>query len=413
MATVDENPYIPHTPFAKQAEFLALECEEAFYGGAAGPGKSDGLLMAALQFIEVPGYAALFLMGSYTDLSLPNAPMDRAQDWLEGTAAHWHDKQKTWEFPSSATLTFGYLEHEADKYRYKGPEFQCVCFDEVAQRTLTQYLYLFSRIRRLKGSQIPLRMRSASNPEGPGYDWTKERFVDPGSAEIPFIRATLDDNPYIDREEYIKSLMHLDPITRARLLAGDWTVRPSGKKFKRHWFGIVDDAPADGRRVRYWDLAATEAKEGKDPDWTAGVLVAQMDGQFWVVDVVRERTTPGGVEALIKQTAELDGLGIPVWMEQEPGSAGVNTIDYYRRHVLAGRDFHADKTTGDKLLRMNPVSSAAEAGNVKLLRGNWNQAFLEEAESIGLSGGHDDQLDATAGAVAALTQGALTSVEIW
>lgn len=85
-------------------------------------------------------------------------------------------------------------------------------------------------------------------------------------------------------------------------------------------------------------------------------------------------------------------------MEQEPGSGGVNTIDHYRREVLSGYDFRADKVTGSKMERARPLSAAAEAGNVQLVHGAWNEGFLDELCAFP-EGGHDDQVDATAGAL--------------
>jgi phage terminase large subunit-like protein len=114
--------YIPHRPTAKQAAFLLLPHREAFFGGAAGSGKTDALLMAALQYVDVPGYAAMLFRRTYADLALPGALMDRAAEWLHPTDAHWNGTTKTWHFPSGASLSFGYLETEKDKYRYQGME---------------------------------------------------------------------------------------------------------------------------------------------------------------------------------------------------------------------------------------------------------------------------------------------------
>jgi hypothetical protein len=135
--------YIPHRPTFKQMAFLILPQIEALYGGQPAGGKSDALLMGALQYADVPGYAALLLRRTYADLSLPGALMDRAHSWLGGTDARWHEQSKTWTFPSGATLNFGYLETENDKYRYRGPEFQFIGFDELTNFTETQYLFLF------------------------------------------------------------------------------------------------------------------------------------------------------------------------------------------------------------------------------------------------------------------------------
>jgi predicted phage terminase large subunit-like protein len=360
--------------------------------------------MAALQYVDTPGYAAMIFRRTYADLSLPGAIMDRSKDWLSGTPAKWNDNTKTWTFPSKATLTFAYLEHENDKYRYQGSELQFVGFDELTQFPETVYRYLFSRIRRLQGATVPLRMRGASNPGGVGHEWVMQRFLIEREPERRFVFSTLDDNPHLDRDEYLKSLSELDPYTRAQLLSGDWFARPPGTKFQRQWFPIVDQAPAAGRMVRFWDLAATEAKPGADPDWTCGALVSLHDGRYYIRDMRRIRATPAGVESLVKQTAELDSKAVPIWMEQEPGSSGVKVIDDYRRRVLVGWPFGGVRSTGTKEVRANPVSSAAEAGNVLLVRGPWINAFLDEAEAFP-GGAHDDQVDAVSGAVAMLNDG--------
>ena len=355
--------------------------------------------MAALQYVDVPGYSALLLRRTYADLALPEALMDRAEEWLSGTDAKWDGKNKTWRFPSGATLTFGYLEHEKDKFRYQSSAFQFIGFDELTQFSETQYRYLFSRLRRLSGVDVPVRMRAASNPGGVGHEWVKRRFLVEGRTYgRVFVPARLADNPYLDGQAYRASLMELDPITRRQLLDGDWTARQSGGLFRREWFEIVEVAPAELRKVRYWDMAASEAKEGRDPDWTVGVLMGvSPDGHYYVLDVRRIRGTPAQVTRLIRQTAQLDGVGVAIWMEQEPGSSGVHTIDYYRRQVLPGYTFRGDRVTGSKSERAAPLSSQAEAGNIKLLAGAWNGAFLDELEAFPL-GAHDDQVDATAGA---------------
>ena len=111
--------YLPHVPTAPQAYFMGLREREAMYGGAAGGGKSDALLMDASQFVDVPGYAALILRRSYKDLALPGAIMDRALSWWRPfSQIKWDAGEKTFTFPSGATITFGYLATANDRYRY-------------------------------------------------------------------------------------------------------------------------------------------------------------------------------------------------------------------------------------------------------------------------------------------------------
>lgn len=428
--TILNNRYLLHKPTAKQTEFLLYQGLEAFYGGSAGGGKSDALLMAALQFVEQPGYNAILFRRTYQDLTLPEALMDRAFSWLTGTDAKWNGLAHSWSFPSSAKLCFGYLDTEQDKYRYQSSAYQFIGFDEVTQFTLSQYRYLFSRLRQLQKSPIPLRMRSASNPGGIGHDWVKQRFVVEGAHLMrPFVPARLRDNPYLNAESYVQSLAQLDPITRKQYLDGDWTVRQGGSKFKREWFDLVEfPAPKDVPRVRYWDLAATTAKPGADPDYTVGAKVALDKGTYYLEDIQRFRERPAIVETRIKQTAQIDydlhEHNCQVWMEQEPGSSGVGMIDHYARDVLLGFNFRGHKVSGDKEVRANPVSSAAEQRNFKLVRSTWTRedgelrpargtwigAFLDEAEAFPL-GAHDDQVDAVSGAFEALrVSGPITAI---
>jgi predicted phage terminase large subunit-like protein len=396
------DAYMPHKPTPKQAAFLLLPHEEAFYGGAAGGGKSDALLMAALQYVDQPDYNAILFRRTFQDLSLPGALIDRATDWLHSTDARWLDKDKRWTFPSGATLSFGYLEHEKDKFRYQGSEFQFIGFDELTQFTESQYRYLHSRIRRLEGSTIPLRMRGAANPGGVGHEWVRQRFVVEGRKHRRiFIPAGLKDNPHLDQVEYRKRLQNLDTLERLQLLHGDWSAKQAGSLFDRLWFQdkIIDSVP-DGvavlRRVRYWDLAATD---NHDSDYTVGLLIALgEDGNYYVLDLQRFRATPQIVERRIQEQAYKDGkLKTVIWMEQEPGSGGVNTIDHYRRRVLRGFVFKPDKPTGKKTERARPVSAASEGGLVFLIRGTWINSFLDELEAFP-NAEHKDQVDAFSGA---------------
>ena len=402
------STYIPHKPTAKQLAFLLLENSEALYGGAAGGGKSDALLMAALQYVDQPDYSALLLRRSYADLALPGALMDRAKEWLIPTEAHWRESSKTWTFPSGATLSFGYLEHTGDEYRYQSTEFAFIGFDELTQFEEKQYRYMFSRLRRLADSTVPLRMRTASNPGGIGHEWVRSRFIDddPLNQRRVFISARLPDNPYLDQDAYVESLDQLDPITRRQLLDGDWSARQPGNLFQREWFDVVEDVPVFiNKSVRYWDLAATPKRPGTDPDYTVGARIDYAsDGLYYLVDVQRLRGTPADVERRIAQTAAVDGASTHIVIEQEPGASGVNTIYNYVTRVLPEFTVRGQRSTGSKLERAGPVSSQAEVGNIRLLRGMWVAEFLDEGEAVPF-GGHDDQVDALSGAMMRLRSG--------
>lgn len=363
--------------------------------------------MAALQYADTPGYAALLLRRTFADLEKPGSLIPRSHEWLQGTRAHWHGLSRQWRFPSGATMSFGYIDNENDIYQYQSAEYAFCAFDELTQFSESQYRYLFSRLRRPAGSDVPLRMRAASNPGGIGHRWVKERFIGDHRAEGRwFIPSRLADNPHTDQAAYREMLSRLDHITRKQLEEGDWDVIAGGLLFKRHWFEIVDAKPAAVvNRVRYWDLAATKPKKkGHDPDWTSGCLISKTpDGIFYVEDVRRCQETPLEVERLIQHTARLDGTQVSVAMEQEPGAGGVNTMDHYQRVVLPGYGFSRDKVITNKAARAKPLSSSAEHGYVKVVRAPWNQAFLDQCELFP-TGDHDDMVDSASGAFDKLTR---------
>lgn len=406
LLTPRRTRYVPWTPTETQAAFLLLDGHEALYGGAAGGGKSVALLMAALQYADVPGYHALLLRRTFAALAKPGALMDLAHDWLRGTDATWNEQRKQWSFPAGGTLSFGYLDTEGDKYQYQGAAYHFVGFDELTQFTASQYQYLFSRRRRdrdLERLGVPLRTRASSNPGGEGHEWVYQRFFVEGAAKgRHFVPALLTDNPHLDAEEYRRSLAELPLVERMQLEHGDWTVAQPGEWFRREWLQAVPvaEVPRSGlRRVRYWDMASTRPHgRNRDPDYCVGVLMGEARGRFWVLDVRRFRAGPAEVEQRVAETAEEDGHDVEVWMEQEPGSQSELFISTLARGPLRGFAFRGNRVTGDKRTRARPLAAAASRGDVRLVQGAWNREYVDELEAFPREGVHDDQVDASSGA---------------
>lgn len=168
---------------------------------------------------------------------------------------------------------------------------------------------------------------------------------------------------------------------------------PEGGMFKREWLKIVEAAPAEGRSVRYWDKAGS-ANAG---DYSAGVkLLRSTDNLYYITDVVRGQWSSGQRNAIVEQTAALDGERVTIWVEQEPGSGGKESAEDSIR-LLAGYSVHREPVTGEKWVRAMPLAAQCEAGNVKLVRGAWNGPFIEELTGFD-TGTHDDQVDAASGA---------------
>jgi len=403
--------YCPEEASITQKVFLRTNALEALFGGAAGGGKSSALLMAALQYVDVPNYSAILFRRTYADLALPGAIMDRFVSWMAPyDDVRWNSNNYTAVFPSGARVSFGYLNNSQDYLRYKGAEFQFIGMDEVTEIRESDYRYLFSRLRRPASgplSQVPLRMRAASNP---APNWVRQRFIVEGrqTGRI-FVPSKLTDNPGIDAASYRQSLQALDPVERRRLEEGDWWSTTLGSLFEREAFVVIDpmDVPevtSMARVCRFWDLAATEPSQSNpDPDWTVGTLMLFDQGIAYVLDVRRIRAKGDQVEKLIAQTAYEDGTAVAIRMEQEPGSSGKALVDQYARYVVPGYDFSGIRATGDKLTRARPFAAAVANGNVRVVRGPWLTEWMDEFASFPEAANHDDQVDSAVGAFTLLT----------
>ena len=400
-----QQRYIPQTPHPKQQAFLAVDTLEALYGGSAGSGKSSTLLMAALAYVHVPGYAALLLRRTYKDLSLPGALMDRSHAWLRGTNARWRDTDKQWVFPSGATLTFGYMDSVNDKYRYQGMEVQFVGIDELTAWSEDQYTYLLSRIRRLQGANIPLRMRAASNPGGVGHRWVKARFVDPDSrADRVFVPALMDDNPSLDRESYVNALEQLDSITRAQLLHGQWVTDAGGLIYPMTDANRVASLP-DGAWLYALgvDIGASMTKPT-----TAFTVVAFSERSRDVYEVESSAHpcgSPGDIAALISDYAARYPLIDQVC---DPGGMGVGYIrefvQRYQLPVTAPSDHRPPGTPPiTKLAYRRFMRGDIEAGRLKTIV-SANRPLLDERSELRWN---DLETDCAKGADDHLTDSAL------
>lgn len=201
----------------------------------------------------------------------------------------------------------------------------------------------------------------------------------------------------------------LDELAQTRVSLGsyDWNslyqqrpAPPEGGMFKRHWFDIVGVAPSTAQRIRAWDRASTEDAG----DYTVGLLMAKdKDGVYYIEDVVRGQYSDLQGDKILAQTTEMDATlhAVTTWLEQEPGSSG-KAIAQITIRALAGHVVKAERSTGDKATRAQPFAAQCEAGNVKLVRGAWNFAYLNELASFPY-GLHDDQVDASSLAFNKLT----------
>ncbi len=218
---------------------------------------------------------------------------------------------------------------------------------------------------------------------------------------IGFVDPRTEEGELLFPQRFPLAVVERDKIPLGSYaVAGQFQQRPaprSGGLFQRGDFEIVEVVPAGAKRCRAWDFAASKARPGRQPDWTVGLRMAWVDGIFYVETIARGRWSPAEVERNLKNTASQDGPTVMIRMPQDPGAAGKADAET-KIKLLAGFPVKAISPTGDKATRAKPASAQAEAGNVKLLRGDWNEAFLDEICAFP-NGQFDDQVDAFADAL--------------
>jgi hypothetical protein len=243
-----QAPPIIWRPTPKQAEFLSASEDEVLFGGSAGGGKSDALVVDALglglslQSVAQPEYRALILRRTYGELK---EIVDRTRALYPQVCpgAVFNQQDSEWRFPSGARIELSYLGQESDQMRYQSRQFQYIAWEELAQwPTDTSYLYLMSRLRAPERLAIPCLVRATCNPDGPGARWIAKRFgilpsgestslevkLDGRTWHRRFIAARLDDNPHLAGTGYREQLLQLPDETQRALLGGRWDEAPIG-----------------------------------------------------------------------------------------------------------------------------------------------------------------------------------------
>lgn len=227
-----------------QEQFLKVNVYEALYGGAKGGGKTDALVIEALDQVKNPRYRGIILRRTFPRLQ---EVIDRSYKYYLPLNAKFFKQEHRWIFPSGAVINLGHIQREEDKYNYQGHEFHFEGFDQLEEFTETQYLFLIAQNRTADPS-LKCYVRSTANPGNIGHTWVKRRFVEgrePGKiywteqeTSYCFIPAKVYDNPSLmdNDPNYIKRLQMLPPDERRALLEGDWDI------FAGQFFGMWRNA---------------------------------------------------------------------------------------------------------------------------------------------------------------------------
>ena len=229
-----------------QTDFLAAGETDVLYGGAAGGGKSYAMLVDPLRFAHRAAHRALILRRSMPEL---RELIDKSRELYPKAfpGCRYREVEKLWNFPSGAKVEFGFLERDADVYRYQGQAYSWIGFDEITHLpTEFSWNYLASRLRTTDSEIVPY-MRCTANPGGSGAQWVKKRYISPsppnesfmGNDGITrkFIPARLNDNPYLAQDgRYEQMLKSLPPTQRKQLLEGNWEIAEGAAftEFDRH-----------------------------------------------------------------------------------------------------------------------------------------------------------------------------------
>lgn len=426
-----------------QERFLKCNADIAFYGGAAGGGKSYALLLEPLYDVGNKNFGGVVFRRTTKQVTSEGGLWDTAGDLYEALDAKPNNQSLSYKFPSGAKITFSHMEYEKNRLDWQGSQIPFIGFDELTHFTWKQFTYLVSRNRSTSGAKS--RIRATLNPDPDHWvrsfiDWyigddgyaikersgvirwfiiqsdeiiwgdSKEEILKLYPESLPksftFISSSVFDNKILLDSDpaYLANLQALPRVDRAQLLDGNWDVRATaGMYFKRSDAEVVDATPRILKKVRSWDQAGSIAKKGhEDPDYTAGVLMGLGDdGYYYVLDVEKFRAEGSQIDKRIQNIASLDTKTTRIRLAQDPGQAGKRQAKSQIK-MLAGYQVRAKPVSGDKETRAKPLSSQWEAGNVKILRGDWNDSFLKEMDSFP-EAGHDDQVDAAADAFHELT----------
>lgn len=424
----------------KQTQFLSTSADIAIYGGSAGGGKTWALLLEDLRHIHNPGFGSVTFRRSTVQIRNEGGLWDESMVLYPLAGAEPKEHVLTWKWPSGATSSFAHLEHDKTRLNWQGSQIPLIKFDELTHFTPIQFWYMVSRNRSMCG--VRPYIRATCNPDADSWVadliswWIDQKtglpiearsgvlrwfvrvgeelkwadsplelacYLMPDGTPIPpksltFIPAKLTDNAALMAADpgYMANLLALPLVERERLLGGNWKIRPAaGLYFQRSWCEVVDAVPAGTVFGRGYDLAATPpTPDNPDPDSTSATKIGRMpDGRYIVVDNRSIQTTPAGVERFILNTASDDGAMVTISLPQDPGQAGKSQVKALTL-MLSGYTVRSSTETGDKVTRFGPFSAQAEAGNVVVLRGPWNDRWFSALEGFP-SAKHDDDADST------------------
>ncbi len=449
-----------------QEMFLATSADICIYGGAAGGGKTFGLLLEPLRHKNNKNFNAVIFRKDYTQVTAPGGLWDSSRTiycYVKGCFPLKTPKLH-WIFKSGATINFAHLGNDEDCLSWQGSQVTMIGFDELTHFSEYQFFYMLSRNRTDSG--VAPYVRATCNPDADswvaefikwwidqdtGYPlpersgkvrwmarlneviyWfdTRQGAIDAAiengmdyekavimAKSVTFIASTLQDNKILMKNDpgYMANLMALALVERERLLFGNWKIKAAaGLMFKRTKVNMLEVLPTDVILwARGWDLAATSEDEDGEPAYTAGVLIGKRkNGRYIVADVINRRLDSAEVRELIKMTCIADKAKygrVITRLPQDPGQAGKAQAQSFLK-FLSGFAVKILPESGDKVTRAEPFSAqwlgleGMDKGNVDILAADWNEMYFNQLESFPQSQ-FKDMVDASSSAFSEIENG--------
>ncbi len=449
-----------------QEMFLATPADICIYGGAAGGGKTFGLLLEALRHKNNKDFNAVIFRRDYTQVTSPGGLWESSKkiySYVKGSSPLKTPKLH-WIFPSGASVNFAHLKSDEDCLSWQGSQVTMIGFDELTHFSEYQFFYMLSRNRTDSG--ISPYVRATCNPDADS--WVAEFikwWIDPDTGypisnrsgkvrwmvrlneaiywfdtrqdainaaiensmdyekavimakSVTFIASTLQDNKILMKNDpsYMANLLALALVERERLLYGNWKIKAAaGLMFKRTKVNMLEVLPTDVILwARGWDLAATSEDENGDAAYTASVLIGKRrNGRYIIADVINRRCDSAEVRELIRMTCMTDRAKhgrVITRLPQDPGQAGKEQAQSYLK-FLAGFPIKILPESGDKVTRAEPFSAqwlgleGMNKGNVDMLIADWNEMYFNQMESFPQSK-FKDMVDASSSAFSEVENG--------
>lgn len=453
-----------HAPLSRKQELYLNDKENdiVVWGGAASSGKS---FLSALDILvngwEDPHYRATIVRRRKEQFKQAGGLFDECSVLYSHYGVKPRGNSLDFKFPKGAFVKMMGSDREQDRHEFQGNQSTTFLVDECQQLNEANVVYLLSRNRSKSKQHHSLKL--VCNPDYnsfmrrwlemggyldeqgvplpemdgvttyycevfgetvflPSLEAFQEKYPDLEIGEdiVPqkfvFYAANVHDNPFICKYQkpYVAKLKNLPPIERRRLYEGSWYAKEeSSGLFKREWCELVDsaDVPQDMRQARCYDKAGTlPSTANPDPDWTVGVKGGIDEyGILWVTDMIRFRDRPAIVQRTIEETGLEDGKHVAVGIPQDVGSAGKEAMEVSRALLMKrGLNVIVNRANKGKAVRFEPVSIMAQNRQIKVVKGDWNEAFFEELETLDFTirqrYRHDDIADALADLVMVLRQ---------